>query len=179
MRRRKIHDVDAKRVGINTTSPGRPLHVVGTTRMEENAKCLELVGTDHVYIEFYPRGMAEGRAGYFGYSGPNVNYIDLMNQLASSIRFGTNNTTRLLITADGHLLPYTDNAYNCGDDTHRWALVRAVTVTQGDIGFGPEDQPCPICGKKFEVGDVVVLKVHKVLESGEFRARPIHLKCAG
>jgi len=24
----------------------------------------------------------------------------------------------------------------------------------------------------------VVLKVHKVLENGEFRARPVHLKCA-
>jgi len=85
----------------------------------------------------------------------------------------------VLAMPDGAVRPPQDNYGSLGTDSYRWKLVRAVTVTQGDIGFGPEDQPCPICGKRFEVGDVVVFKVHKVLGNGEFRARPIHLKCAG
>ena len=75
------------------------------------------------------------------------------------------------------LRPPVDNSGSIGTDSYRWSLVRAVTVTQGDIGFGPEDQPCPICGEKFKEGDIVVLKVVKVLENGEFRARPVHLRC--
>ncbi len=35
----------------------------------------------------------------------------------------------------GHALPESDNTYNCGDATHRWALVRAQTVTSGDLIF--------------------------------------------
>jgi len=101
------------------------------------------------------------------------------------VKLGTDDILRL---ADGKFLmdyvnlvfrPPADNQGNIGTDSYRWALVRAVTITSGDIGFGPEDQPCPVCGKKFEVGDIVVLKVHKVLENGEFRARPVHLSCAG
>jgi len=54
---------------------------------------------------------------------------------------------------------------------------KAGLVTE-DILFSPSDQPCPKCGRKFEVGDLIALKVVNVSENGEFRARPIHLKCA-
>jgi len=33
------------------------------------------------------------------------------------------------------VIPKDDNKYNMGDDTHRWALVRAVTVTSGDLNL--------------------------------------------
>lgn len=33
------------------------------------------------------------------------------------------------------LLPDSDNARNCGNDTYRWALVRAVTITSGRHNF--------------------------------------------
>ena len=35
----------------------------------------------------------------------------------------------------GHALPAFDNSYNCGNDTYRWKLVRAKTVTSGDLVF--------------------------------------------
>lgn len=35
----------------------------------------------------------------------------------------------------GHAVPDADNAYNCGQNGARWKLVRAVTVTPGDLVF--------------------------------------------
>ncbi len=39
------------------------------------------------------------------------------------------------LSCEGHALPTADAAYNCGDESHRWSLVRAVTVTPGDLVF--------------------------------------------
>jgi len=171
-------------------------------------------------------------------------------------------TTRLRITDADEILPRTDNVGSIGTNSYRWALVRAVTITQGDLNFArslgkvkekvligyddegnpiyeevekslgdeilftmteeydeksgkwklvtknkkgekildleedgklkpkaglvtedilfsPSDQPCPKCGKRFEVGDIITLRVSEVLRDGSFKARPIHLKCAG
>lgn len=35
--------------------------------------------------------------------------------------------------ASGNFLPHADNTYNNGDATHRWKLVRGVTITPGDL----------------------------------------------
>jgi len=35
----------------------------------------------------------------------------------------------------GTILPTSDNAYNCGSSSKRWKLVRAVTITPGDLVF--------------------------------------------
>lgn len=37
--------------------------------------------------------------------------------------------------ASGHFTPTTDNTYNNGDASHRWKLVRGVTITSGDLQF--------------------------------------------
>jgi len=39
------------------------------------------------------------------------------------------------VEAQGDMLPSSDNAYNCGKDGRRWKLLRAVTVTPGDLVF--------------------------------------------
>jgi hypothetical protein len=41
----------------------------------------------------------------------------------------------LEISKAGHIYPVTDGVWNCGDATHRWLLVRGVTVTSGDFRF--------------------------------------------
>lgn len=40
---------------------------------------------------------------------------------------------------NGSLHPLTDNVTELGDDTHRWSLVRGVTITSGDLELGYPD----------------------------------------
>lgn len=52
----------------------------------------------------------------------------------SSIDFRTGaNVSRANFNSSGHFRPSLDNTYNCGDATFRWALVRGVTITPGDL----------------------------------------------
>jgi len=44
-------------------------------------------------------------------------------------------TNGVALQCQGHALPSSDNAYNCGDNSKRWKLVRAKTVTSGDLAF--------------------------------------------
>lgn len=85
-------------------------------------------------------------------------------------RFEINNTQ---ITASRNFLPNADNTYNCGDASYRWALVRGVTVTQGDSGF--TEQKCVVCGLAFDVGEILSLQV---VETGSpdapTRCVPVH-----
>ena len=62
-------------VGLGTDSPQSVLHVKG------NGGTLNLEGTDHSYIQFYPDGYATGRKGYFGYAGATDNTITLRNEI--------------------------------------------------------------------------------------------------
>jgi hypothetical protein len=52
-----------------------------------------------------------------------------------NIQFNIAGTVVSTIDGSGHFLPQTDNTYNNGDATHRWKLVRGVTVTAGDLRF--------------------------------------------
>lgn len=52
-------------------------------------------------------------------------------------------------------------------------------AVMADVVFAPEDRTCPICGKSFEVGDSIILKVIAVEDDGYFRAKPVHVSCAG
>jgi len=44
-------------------------------------------------------------------------------------------TDGLALKCHGHVKPEDDNMYNCGVDGKRWKLVRAKTVTSGDLVF--------------------------------------------
>jgi hypothetical protein len=41
----------------------------------------------------------------------------------------------IAIESKGDLLPELDNVRNCGNASKRWKLVRAVTITPGDLVF--------------------------------------------
>jgi len=79
-----------------------------------------------------------------------------------------------LIYTRGHFLPYTDNTYNLGNNSLRWALIRGVSIISGDLGF--EEVKCAVCKKKFKKNDNISLVVKKV-EKDCIKTVPIHLKC--
>ena len=69
-------DFTSDYVGINTGTPTAALHVKG------NSGLLNLEGSDHCFIQFYPDGIAT-RKGYFGFPGAAINDISLTNEIAA------------------------------------------------------------------------------------------------
>jgi hypothetical protein len=83
--------------GIGTTIPAVKLHV------KSNGPILRLEGSDHAYMELYPQG-ASTRYGYIGYPNTNSTNLSFMNQFSTGLlAFGTNNTNRMWLNADGKL----------------------------------------------------------------------------
>jgi hypothetical protein len=83
--------------GIGTTAPAVKLHV------KSNGSILRLEGSDHAYMELYPQG-ASTRYGYIGYQNANSTNLSFMNQFSTGLlAFGTNNTNRMWLNADGKL----------------------------------------------------------------------------
>ncbi len=80
-------------VGIGTLNPGSRLHIAG------NAGLLNLEGTDHAYVQWYPRGQAAGRRAWTGFGGANTNSFDLRNDSPSE----PNNPGRMHIFTNEHL----------------------------------------------------------------------------
>lgn len=79
-----------------------------------------------------------------------------------------------------NVLPGADNVGNIGDANNRWQLVRAVTITSGDMCF--DDERCQICGQNFEEGDDLVLRVIRIEPDGNTGRRltrtvPAHHGC--
>jgi len=69
--------------------------------------------------------------------------------------------------------PSADNIHSIGSDTYRFKLVRAVTITSGELGF--DEKVCARCGKQFKPGDELVLVVRHV--TNYTLTFPIHLRC--
>ena len=65
-------------VGIGKT-PSEKLDVEGIIRVNRNGGSLQLVGTDHTYIEYYPDGVSSGRKAYVGYAGGSDNNFTISN----------------------------------------------------------------------------------------------------
>jgi len=81
---------------------------------------------------------------------------------------------------DAKLVPASDGYSYVGiyttDEKLRFRLVRAVTITQGDLGF--EEDRCMVCGKQFKPNDSIVLKVYKVdKENKQILTVPVHSEC--
>jgi hypothetical protein len=49
--------------------------------------------------------------------------LEVWNYQSANIDFGTNNTARCRITADGHFVPTTNNLYDLGNNSQRWRNV--------------------------------------------------------
>ena len=66
------------KVGIGKT-PSEKLDVEGIIRVNRNGGSLQLVGTDHTYIEYYPDGVSSGQKAYVGYAGGSDNSFTISN----------------------------------------------------------------------------------------------------
>lgn len=78
------------------------------------------------------------------------------------------------------VVPPTDNTGSIGTAALRFALVRATTITSGDVCF--DDQGCAVCGQPFAEGDDLVLRVVRVEPDGDTGRRltrtvPAHHGC--
>ncbi len=69
-------------LGIGKT-PSEKLDVEGRIRANANGGSLQLVGTDHTYIEYYPDGTSSGRKAYVGYAGGSDNTFTISNSAGS------------------------------------------------------------------------------------------------
>ncbi|MFM7019635.1 MAG: tail fiber domain-containing protein [Aquirufa sp.] len=111
--------------GIGTTSPVTKLHV------KSNGPTFRIEGTDHVYMELYPQG-ATTRYAYLGYPGASSTQLTLMSQFSTgTIAFGTNNTSRMFLAADGKLSVGTSTALST------LTVGSADGVTAGEITLNP------------------------------------------
>ncbi len=74
------------------------------------------------------------------------------------------------------ICPFTDGYSYVGTADYRFNLVRAITITSGDLGF--EEDRCVVCGKPFKVNDSIVLKVRKIDGANrQILAVPVHAEC--
>jgi len=78
------------------------------------------------------------------------------------------------------IVPLGDGTGNVGTAAKRFSLVRAVTITSGDVCF--DDQTCQVCGQPFAEGDDLVLRVIRIEPDGDTGRRltrtvPAHHGC--
>lgn len=119
---------DAGKIGIGTTSPLKKFHV------KENAASFALEGTDHVYQEFYPQGVAAGRFGFIGYSQAGSGDFRFYNgPLGNDIDFVTNNQIRLVISKAGQVKINTINPASTDTD-------KFLVSDDGEIKYRTGDQ---------------------------------------
>ena len=111
------------RVGVGTASPLTPLHVVGANGI--------LVDTE---------GNGDGQIYFGGISGTDRSYIArssdeilFWNVSNGHMRFGTNNTERMRVNANGNFEPVLDSTYDLGSSSLRWA-----NIFTGDLHLSNE-----------------------------------------
>jgi len=136
---------------IRTSSPSQKLHVAGgIARVENSAACgFDIRNTN----ASFDTSISVGAAG-------NPNYCANWNAAANTqtdtskptwsvrLRVDTDQiqilrvapgpgavSNKLLITAAGELLPGTDNTGSVGKEGQKWSLVRATTISPGDLAF--------------------------------------------
>ena len=94
-------------LGLGIESPNQKLDVNGTGRFSKEGPALQLEGQKHTYIEFYPKGVSNGRRGYIGYPCDVCSNLDIVNiegqpitlqtsSASGNVGIGTNNPTSKL-----------------------------------------------------------------------------------
>jgi len=86
------------KVGIGTTNPGGPLHILGDGGATPNLTLHAKGDKTANWILFKDDG---GNTGFVGYGANENNLLDLWNYTNDGIRLGTNSTERVRITNSG------------------------------------------------------------------------------
>jgi hypothetical protein len=83
---------DTGNVGIGTTDPPQKLSVSGVSRFMSNGGAVQIEGTDHTYLEYYPDGTGAGRKAWVGYGSANDNHFTINNDAGSGhVNIGSGN----------------------------------------------------------------------------------------
>lgn len=131
-------------------------------------------------------GINAGIAGAVGIGGANAAVLSLMRSGVPTNVLGTlavseeaSFSADMEMTGDFEFLPTNDAEGSIGNGSNRFNLVRAVTITSGDIGF--DDAGCALCGREFGEGDDIVLRVKKIEHDAAGRrvsiTVPVHAGC--
>ena len=120
-------------IGINQTSPQTGLHINQDWVNSYGAVSVE--GGANVLSGYGLRANGNYRGALLWRDGSTGNYLDILtNGGAYPISFRTNGTQRLQITGTGHVEPFTDNTYNFGSLTKRWANIYTADLNLSNEG---------------------------------------------
>jgi len=143
-----------------------------------DATTLTLLEHDRLGDAFYAGSEAAGQ--YTTLRG-NIVYITASAGANERVGFYFGGVRRIIVNED-EFRPETDNTVSVGTAAKRFALVRATTVTSGDLCF--DDETCPLCGSElYEEGEPIVLYPIGKEQDGAgrtiTRTVPAHAKCCG
>jgi len=130
------------KIGIGTDTPEYHIHIIDdsnpvelrltsklSTTITLEADTDNVTETDQPKIQFIQDGgIVQAVIGY----DAGENAFRIMQKYSDALKFGTNNTIRAMFTSDGHFIPASNNAYDLGDENHKWR--NAYIAGVADIG---------------------------------------------
>lgn len=75
----------------------------GQVGITSNAGTLNLIGTDHSYIQYFPDGSGAGRKAYIGFGSAGSDSFNIYNETADQLAFGTSGAGRMYILGNGRV----------------------------------------------------------------------------
>lgn len=166
-------------IGVGTEVPRSKLHVKG------NAGVLNIEGTNHAYLQFFPEGFDSGRKAWLGYGNSGVKKMTIMNANSAPLVLGTSGKERLIVESAGHIRVNSDSGWvDIGSKnngyTHfytnrpRYFFDKEIRVNSGKIGAYDEDLKLSIAGQtkltiskaNGNVGIGISTPVHKLHVNG-------------
>jgi hypothetical protein len=134
----KMRITSTGNVGIGTTSPdvfgrGYSGRILGVSSSGQSAIELNSATGNGAYLDMGVNGVrylslyADSTSTSMTTTGAQT--INIATTGASGLSFGTNNITRLTVESSGNITPNSDNAYNFGSGSLRWATIFAGTGT--------------------------------------------------
>lgn len=129
-------------IGIGTTDPKTPLHLKG------NAGILNVEGTDHAFIQFFPNSFNSGRKAWLGYGSAGASTLTLRNEfLHGSIEISTDFGI-LLNTGSGIRV---NNTYPIQFKRFKNLQINILSINNGyDTGFSASLYNAGIMGFKHD-----------------------------
>jgi hypothetical protein len=144
--------IPSGRLGVGTDSPITKLDVVGVGRFIAGGGSLQLVGTDHTYLEYYPDGTSAGRKAYVGYASPDDNNFTISNSAGSghiilssgNVGIGTASPLDKLMVTNG-----TIRSHDSGNTTN----IPGLKIRRRPAAAGQSGSNYIECGQFSDVGN--------------------------